>query len=133
MKVTGDGVKRPDEVLPGGAHLSPCAGPARGAPLPGSRRRVRPPGAAASSWVEETVSSLSLIPRSYRGGSPAHPYPCPGLACPSTGSRRQPLLQSRRHSREKSPIRGAELRAGSQAARPPPSVPEAAPPLPQPG
>lgn len=119
-----------DGVLLGSAHLSPSAGPALGAPLPGSRRRARPPGAAASSWVGETVSQA---PAAVAGPSPAHPDPQSRSCLPSTGSRRQPLPPSRRHSGEKSLIRGAELRAGSRAARPPPRVPKATAPPPQPG
>lgn len=119
-----------DGVLLCCTHLSPCAGPTLGEPLPGSPRRAQPPGAAASSWVRETVSQdPASVPQPWWVRGQRSPTPSPGLACRSAGSDRQPLLQSRRHGREKSLIPGAEQRAGTQAAHPHPS-PQKSPPLP---
>lgn len=68
-----------DGVLLCRAHLSPCAGPALQAPLPGFRRRARPPGAAASFWVGETDSQDPRLrpsaPTALVGPSPAIPGP----------------------------------------------------------
>lgn len=126
-----------DGVLPGRAHLFPCAGPALGAPLPRSRRRAWPPGAAASSWVWETVSRDPRLcpsaPAALAGPCPALPAPSPGLACGSAGSLRQPPPQSRGgHSREKSLILGGGAAGGDPGARLHPPSQRSPPPPPLP-
>lgn len=67
---------------PEGAHLYLWAGPTLRAPPPGSRqRRAQRPGAAASSWVTETVRQephlCSLSPEPLAGGNPVAPPPAP--------------------------------------------------------
>lgn len=79
-----------DGVLPCRTHLSPWAGPTLGEPLPGSRRRAQPPGAAASSSVRETGSQDSrLCPSASAGPSLALSYPQSRSCLLVRGSRRQ--------------------------------------------
>ena len=114
----------PGWELPCSTHLSPWPGPTLGAPLPGSRRRAQPPGAAASSSVREMGSQDShLCPSASAGLSPALSHPQSRSCLPVRGSRRQ---------RKVPDPKGAERRAGTQAARPHPSSQRSPPLLPLP-
>lgn len=125
-------------VPPGRTHLAPRAGPALGAPPPGSRRRARPQGAAASSWGwggrSARTPHLSRTSAALEVRARRPPTPVPVLpAGPVRSAPPAPppaAAESRSHSREKSLIPGGGARAGTQGPPPPTGPAVAAPGLP---
>lgn len=123
----GPGCRARAGVPPGRTHLAPRAGPALGAPPPGSRRRARPPGAAASSWgwgdgqPGPRICPAPPPPRRVR----ARRSPTPGPVLPAGPVRSAGATASHRRvpqpRREKSLIPGGGARAGTRGCLHPPA------------